>query len=246
MSREHRLLFPALERLDEGPQRLDERAHRYLVGVLRLSQGSAITLFDGEGRCRPARLEEGEQGWTLHPEGEITAGQSSAPVSIAFALPKGEKVDLVARQLTELGVERLYLWSAARSVTRWRAEKLKGQRARLERVIGEAARQCGRADQLQLEGPLSLKELLALGENYPSRLFLEPNAVRPWPDTLAAPALLLIGPEGGLSEREICALTEAGWTGARWSTPILRTETAAVVAATLALEATGALRGVLL
>ena len=241
MAREVRLRFHPLSALDEGPQALDEAGLRYLIGALRLRHGQALTLFDGAGMLRPARLEERAGAWVLCAAGECFPGRVAAPVSLAFALPKGEKLDLVARQCCELGLQRLYLWSAARSVTRWAPARITHKLARLARVTAEAARQCGRADELEVVGPLSLSELITESAHYESRLVLSPEAPEPWPTTTAAPAILLVGPEGGVSDEEQSTLQEAGWRAVRWSTPVLRTETAAVVGAALALAATGQL-----
>jgi 16S rRNA (uracil1498-N3)-methyltransferase len=240
---------------------LDEALTRYLCVVLRLSEGATFVGFNGEGAERRYLLERPEEGqwWAsaLEPPRE---GRSGAPLTLCYGVPKGDKLDLVARQLTELGVGGLALWAAERSVSVWRKEKAQSKLARLEKVVAEAARQCGRADTLTLTPPASLTALIERFESAPLKLYLDPRA----PLTLTAlsselgageerveerveeqveeawgEVVALVGPEGGLSAQEIEALEGAGWRGLAFTSPVLRTETAATVTCALLLERMG-------
>jgi 16S rRNA (uracil1498-N3)-methyltransferase len=199
--------------------------------------------------------------------GEIYQGRLGAPVGLCFAIPKGDKLDLVARQITELGVAELHLWSAERSIGVWKQQKVKQKLARLERVTREASRQSGRADELMIYLPARLQDLVIRHQHVPLRLFLDPKADHGWDrlDLSAQPltadhtsveqnsverdltlhdqtglaCVLIVGPEGGISPSEQAQLCEAGWRGVRLASPVLRTETAGVVACALALDRLG-------
>jgi 16S rRNA (uracil1498-N3)-methyltransferase len=220
---------------------LTPEARHYLAVVLRLKEGAEFIGFDGRGAERVFALRrdaEGELG-EAEARGELTEGRSGAPLTLCYGVPKGEKLDLVARMITELGVGALDLWAAERSVSVWKGGKQDSKLDRLERVVDEAARQCGRADTLRLSPPAPLKELLERHAPTPARLYLDPAAEGGLPERLEGPCVLCVGPEGGMSPKEVEALRGAGWRGVALATPILRTETAAVVACALALDRLG-------
>ena len=247
-----RCALPAPLDLEQIP--LNDDAKRYLCGALRLREGDHFIGFDGEGHERVFELARGGSADTLIAIGigESYEGRGGAPIGLCFALPKGDKLDLVARQITELGISSLYLWSAERSVGVWKSSKVDTKLARLSRVVSEAARQSGRADQLKVFAPLSLREIIEQLDHIPIKLFLDPLATEGWPsrgmssaastsarDDTPLKCVLVVGPEGGLSPSELTTLGDAGWRGVRLNSPILRTETAGVVACTIALDRLG-------
>ena len=134
--------------------------------------------FDGEGGERVMALCRDAAGELREAEarGPRAEGRRGAPLTLCYGVPKGEKLDLVARMLTELGVGALDLWAAERSVSVWKGGKQDSKLDRLERVVDEAARQCGRADTLRLSPPAPLKELLERHAPTPARLYLDPAA----------------------------------------------------------------------
>ena len=249
---------PLSEPLELDQIELGDEARRYLVNVLRLGEGDRFIGFDGQGMERVFELCSGQQSGHRLAQGigEVYRGKCGAPIGLCFALPKGDKLDLVARQITELGIAELHLWSASRSVGVWKREKVKTKLSRLQRVISEAARQSGRADQLAIEPPAPLTDLVERHRSVPLRLFFDPQAPGGWdmisPEVVSQgthdevrgvhsdlECVILVGPEGGLEESEIDKLKTAGWCGVRLSSPILRTETAGVVACALALDRLG-------
>ena len=247
-----RCALPAPLDLEQIP--LKDNVKRYLCGALRLREGDHFIGFDGEGYERVFKLARGGSIDSLIAIGigESYEGRGGAPIGLCFALPKGDKLDLVARQITELGISSLYLWSAERSVGVWKSSKVDTKLARLSRVVSEAARQSGRADQLRVVAPLSLQEIIEQLDHIPIKLVLDPLAADGWPsldildetstgerDVNALECVLVVGPEGGLSPTELTALGESGWRGVRLNSPILRTETAGVVACAIALDRLG-------
>ena len=224
---------------------------RYLCSVLRLGNQDQFIAFDGQGFERIFALEELDNEWWAKAIGPIYEGRQGAPLALCFALPKGDKLDQVARQITELGIAELYLWSADRSVGVWKKDKVKNKLGRLQRVISEAARQSGRADLLTVNPPQQLDKLITQFSKVPLKMFFDPQASSGWPinnehlnSNLTVTkgeleCVVLVGPEGGLSPIEIEKLKTNMWRAIKLHTPILRTETAGVVACALALDRLG-------
>lgn len=224
-----------------------DRAH-YLVRVRRLGAGDRVRVFDGAGREADARLEgpDGE-GWRLARVGPVEAGRRAAPITLVYGLPKGDKLDRVARQITELGAARLILLDCARSVVKLAGPRAEKRRERLARIVDEAARQCDRADTADVVGPLDLRAALAATADH-ARWVLHPQGGRPLADAPlpeprqpgSPPAVaLFVGPEGGFAPDELATLAAAGACPVSLDCPVLRTETAAPVAVALALYRMG-------
>lgn len=223
---------------------LPERQAHYLLRVRRASAGETVRVFDGAGREADARLEapatEGDP-WRLARTGPVEAGRRAAPITLVYGLPKGDKLDQVARQITELGAARLLLLDCARAVVRLDGPRAAKRRDRLARIMVEAARQCGRADAPSLDGPLSLREALAATADH-TRWVLHPEDGAPLAEApAAAPLALFVGPEGGFAPAEIEAMRAAGVQPVGLDCPVLRTETAAPVAVALARQRLGML-----
>lgn len=212
---------------------LDQAAARH-ARVWRLGEGSELELFDGQGGLAQARVTE----LTRTRLGcEVTHLERHVPPSwrlhLLLGLTRGEKPDLVVRMATELGVTRVVLVECERSVARGRPTG--GRTARLELIAREACAQCGRLFLPQVEAPLPFSRVISqLPEMQPShmRLVFHERATVGVPATMTGIEDLwaLVGPEGGLSSAEIQVLRSAHFSVVHLHTPILRAETAAVVA----------------
>ena len=129
----------------------------------------------------------------------------------------------------------------------WKKDKIKNKLQRLQRVVSEAARQSGRADQLTIIPPQNIDMLLTQFQDVSLKVFFDPQATSGWPliehqfnptqENLSC--VVLVGPEGGLSTAEIEQLKHHGWYAVKLNTPILRTETAGVIACALAIDRLG-------
>jgi 16S rRNA (uracil1498-N3)-methyltransferase len=218
---------------------LDAAAVHYLTVVRRLGEGAEFALFTGDGASRQAQLVCGADGWTARFCGPLKASPWRPDVTLCYGLPKGDKLDRVVRQVTELGVTGVKLIACQRSVTRLSGDRARKRIARLARVAQEAARQCGRSDVPTIEGPLSLDAALGGRAN---RLVLHPEGGQMFEKMrLQAPVEVYVGPEGGFSPDELARFDAAGATRARLLSPVLRTETAAPVACALVLHRLGVL-----
>lgn len=221
----------------------EDQAH-YLLRVRRLGAGDAVRVFDGAGLEADARLDgppaEGEP-WILTRIGPVEPGRRAAPVTLVYGLPKGDKLDRVARQITELGAARLILLDCDRSVVRLDGPRAAKRRERLDRITAEAARQCARADTPAVEGPLSLAAALEATADC-ARWVLHPEDGVPLDAAPCHPPLaLFVGPEGGFTPGEVARMRAAGVQAISLGCPVLRTETAAPVAVALALHRLGVL-----
>jgi 16S rRNA (uracil1498-N3)-methyltransferase len=193
----------------------------HLERVLRLHPGDEITVCDGAGSWRVCRL--GAAG-RLDPAGEVCwEARPDPPVAVAFALIKGERPEWTVQKLTEVGVDRMLPFVADRSVVRWDPAKMATQSERFRRIAREAASQCRRAWLPLVENVVRFEHAAAL----PRAALAEAGGQ---PPSLEHP-LLLTGPEGGWSERELA--TAVGLPRVALGPHIMRAETAAVAAGTL-------------
>jgi 16S rRNA (uracil1498-N3)-methyltransferase len=200
----------------ESPELTPDDRH-HLVRVLRVRPGDALTVSDGAGRWRSTRLGE-----TLRAESPIESVTPARPeLTIAFALVKSGRPELVAQKLTELGVDTIIPFVAERSVVRWDAERGGRHVNRLRRVAREAAMQCRRPTLPRIGDVATFAEVAAL----PGAAAAERHGV---PPNLAFPTLL-VGPEGGWSAAERSRLEHRVTLGDL----VLRSESAAIAGATL-------------
>jgi 16S rRNA (uracil1498-N3)-methyltransferase len=217
---------------------LSESATAHLVRVLRLGLGDACVLFNGDGHDYEARLVGlARRG----AEAEVMRRGAAAPASplrivLAQAIARGEKMDWVLQKSTELGVSGFVPLSTERTEVKLDAERSEKRSAHWRGVIAAACEQCGRAELPVLQSPCSLREWLAPGRA--PGWFLDPNGEQSLLQIDAdAEITLVIGPEGGLGERDLASLRAAGFRGLRLGPRVLRTETAgpAAIAALQAL-----------
>ncbi len=192
--------------------------HHHLARVRRVRDGDAIVLTDGRGGWCPAVMA----GTTPRPAADWQdVPAPEPPITVAFALVKGAKPDLVVQKLTELGVDRIIPFTAARSVVRWDDAKAAAAVDRLGRIAREAAMQSRRAWLPEVAPVATFAEVAAL----PGAALADRDGA---PPSLDHP-VLLVGPEGGWDEAErACGLPAVG-LGAN----VLRAETAAIAAGVL-------------
>jgi 16S rRNA (uracil1498-N3)-methyltransferase len=233
-----------VHRLETGETTLDEGASRYVARVRRLREGDALVLFD------PRRAHEAEatilaieRAGVRCRVGEVRPAsvRAARSVTLVQAAGKGDKLDAVVRDATELGATRVVVAESARSVVRL-GDKSEARMGRLRRVADEAARQCGRGDAPELVGPLPWSEAIAVETGRALKLCFWERATSPAGRELASldadrPIVVAAGPEGGLEEAEIEAARAAGFVVVSLGPFILRTETvaAAVLGAVLLL-----------
>jgi 16S rRNA (uracil1498-N3)-methyltransferase len=198
---------------------LDDAAAHHVFRVLRIRDGEVITVTDGAGSWRECRAVSS----ALEPVGEVEVEPGAAvALTIAFALPKADRPEWIVQKLTELGVDRIVVLHAERSVVRWPADRAAKHLVRLERVVREAVQQSRRVWVPELVGPVDAIELL------PTAVAAEPGGR----SLVASDRCIAIGPEGGWSAAELGAASDTVSLGPT----VLRVETAALAAAARAVE----------
>lgn len=211
---------------------------RHAARVLRIRRGETITVGDGRGTVVRARaLEVGEE-----VVAEVLERQAVEPLQprlvVWQAIAAGSKMDLVVQKLTEIGAAGVVPFAARRSVARWDPPKAAARVAHLRSVARESAKQARRAWLMDVTEPNALREVpagaLVLHEEEGRRLR------EALPDECPKEMVLVAGPEGGLAPEEVQVLSAAGALPVSLGGHILRTETAAMVAAVAVLARYGA------
>jgi len=246
--RERRFLVdPADLSEGEGVIRGDELHH--LRRVLRLRVGDEVSIFDGGGRGYVGRIRTlGESGAAVAIERPEDGGvEPAAKVTLAQAIPHGDRMDLIVEKSVEIGVAAILPIIAERGTVR----PPSGEWPRLtrwRRIAVAAAKQSGRLLVPKILDPVPFARVTAPGAGFRGVriIFITSPAARPVWDILShqgpAEATVLIGPEGGWSEAEGREALESGWQTATLGPRILRADTAAVAALTLVLGALGEMR----
>ncbi|MBK8337125.1 MAG: 16S rRNA (uracil(1498)-N(3))-methyltransferase [Sterolibacteriaceae bacterium] len=209
---------------------LPQEAAHHALRVLRLRQGAAIVLFDGTGgEYRASLLDEGRRARARIEAFDPIERESPLAVTLAQALPSGDKMDWIIEKAVELGVSAIVPLLAERSVVRLAGERAAKRVAHLNAVARAACEQCGRNRVPAVDAIVPLGAFLAAGvAEGAQRLVLSPGGTRNLA-ALAQPAhgiVLLAGPEGGWSDSEMAALRACGWSELTLGPRILRSETA--------------------
>lgn len=222
-----------------GTHELPEAAAHYIGRVLRLRPSSALQLFDGSGQEYLGELTEVSKKSVRVELRECLAGmpESRLQIHLGQGLSRGERMDWAIQKATELGVAQITPMVSERCEVRLNDERADKRLAHWRQIIISACEQCGRSVLPVIHPPQTLGEWLRVEADLKLVLHpvAEPLASHPQPRTLA----LLIGPEGGLSDAEIDLARNAGFQAARFGPRVLRTETAPVVALSVAQQLWG-------
>ena len=200
----------------------------------RLRPGDSVMLFDGSGRQAHGVLTRLDaRGGEVSVREILEAAAAGLPIALFVAGLRAERLAWIAEKATELGASTVGIVQTERTQSfRASAEILE----RLERVAREATKQCEAPRWPRFRGPVPLEEILS-AENSTTRLVLDASGER-FPSQLPqGPVALLIGPEGGWTNRELESAVSRGWVAAALPAGKLRAETAAVAALVLARSA---------
>ncbi len=209
--------------------------------VLRLGPGDELELFDGAGLVARAIID-GAPHRALNlriAERHLQPPPAGPTVTLVCAELKGDKMDLVLQKATELGVDCMVPVTTVRSVPRPAADARKRRHARRRKVIREACRQCGRAYLPEVSPSRPLAEDLATHAGDEAFVLWESTEAGGLAAALAGSTaqsgiVLLVGPEGGFTVEEVDTAREHGFGEVTLGPNILRADTAALAAVTLA------------
>lgn len=216
-----------------------DEAH-HAVAVRRMRVGEAVVLTDGRGTIvTGAVAETGRRRLVVAADQVERVPEPTPRLTVVQALPKGDRGELAVEVLTEIGTATIVPWAADRSVAVWRGERADKGLARWRSTAREAAKQARRAWFPEVVGLSSTSEVAALVEAASVALVLHEAGDHALAE-VALPAdgtvLVVVGPEGGLTDAELATLRGAGASVVRLGAEVLRTSTAglAAVAALLA------------
>lgn len=209
---------------------LDAAASRHLVKALRVRQGEAVTLFDGQGRAWGCTLQVADGKAAVLAVGpEQCLPRSAVSLGLAVSVPKGKTMDGLIRMAVEIGLQTLQpLWTAHGEV-RLSGDRLAQKLEHWRTTAIEAAKQSGQLWLPEIHPPVALTDWLAQS---PQALLvvgsLEPGS-RPLVEALPSKAeavTMVVGPEGDFSPAEYQQLQEAGALAVRLAAGVLRVDTA--------------------
>ena len=208
--------------------------------ALRIRPGEEITISDGRGSVVRARCTDVSPSAVNADVLARDHVEQPVPTVVVYpAVPKAGKLETIVQKLTELGVDEIRPWFAARSVVKWDAKKAAARAERLRAVAREAAMQSRRAFLPLVTDPEDPSDLPE------TTVVLHEVATSPLSTVLPAVVPqrvgIVVGPEGGLAEDEFERLAALGATPASLGSTILRTETASVVGPALVLARFGRL-----
>ncbi|HSS18540.1 MAG TPA: 16S rRNA (uracil(1498)-N(3))-methyltransferase [Pyrinomonadaceae bacterium] len=220
---------------------LAEEEARHLRDVLRLKVGDEVSVFDGAGKefqCRVIESRRNRAELELVGETEPLRPESPLQLTLAVALLKGEKFDLVVQKTTELGVSQIVPVVTKLADVRLRDNVDTTKRVtRWQRIALEAAKQSGRAFVPTIAAPVDFAELVQESSTAVRIMFTERDG-QSWNQTQSSlekveALTALIGSEGGWTNDELSLAQEAGWKLVTLGGRTLRAETAAIAVATL-------------
>ncbi|AYF89028.1 MULTISPECIES: 16S rRNA (uracil(1498)-N(3))-methyltransferase [unclassified Pseudomonas] len=226
--------------LSLGQHELPEAQAHYIGRVLRLAAGDAVQLFDGSGQEYLGELIEVGKKSVRVDLRESFAGMTESPlrVHLGQGLSRGERMDWAIQKATELGVAEISPIVSERCEVRLKDERADKRLAHWRQIAISACEQCGRSVLPVIHAPITLGDWqrdIQADLKLVLHPVAEPLASHARPGNLA----FLIGPEGGLSEAEVDAAKAAGFHAARLGPRVLRTETAPVVALSVAQQLWG-------
>ena len=215
-------------KLITGLNRLDARQGKHARDVLRLEAGESVELFDDAGQVATGQLVYEGNRAAVHIDRVNEADSTSlVTITVAAAVPKGERADWMVEKLSELGVARFIPLAAERSVV---VPDGTHKLERWQRIATESAKQSHRRGVMRIDPVTKLDEVIS-----PKAICFSTEVdappIRELVGKFEETITLLIGPEGGWTTAEIEQMKSTGVLFARLTQSILRTETAAVAAA---------------
>lgn len=212
---------------------------RYVGRVMRLKPGDALTVFDGDGGEYAATVGVVTRQELKLNVGEHISRNTESPLRICLVqgISRGERMDIVVQKATELGVHRITPVLTDYSVVRLKPDRAEKRRMHWLKIARSACEQCERNLIPAIDAPQSLDDWFAINAaSAEPRLILRADALDAMP-AIRLPGrdlTIVVGPEGGFSEAEHERAAAAGMCAVRIGPRVLRTETAALAALSIA------------
>jgi 16S rRNA (uracil1498-N3)-methyltransferase len=219
---------------DSGELLVDGAEGRHAVEVLRLAPGERVRVGDGQGTVAEGDVvSAGADGLRVAVRARLEVPAPTPEFVLVQALPKGDRGPLAVELATELGVDRIVPWTAARCVTRWREDRVAKGVAKWRSVARAASKQSRRPRVPEVTEPMTTREVCGMLGDVDLAVVLHEQARRPLAE-LEIPRTgtiaVVVGPEGGLADGEVVAFRAAGAESVRLGPEVLRTSTAGAAA----------------
>ncbi|MFK0000934.1 16S rRNA (uracil(1498)-N(3))-methyltransferase [Paenarthrobacter sp. NPDC090522] len=231
----------------EGPEA------RHAVTVKRLAVGEPVDLADGSGARLTGKVSDAGQGsLSVTATDVVFEEQPSVRLVLVQALAKGDRDELAIETATELGIDAVIPWQAERSIVRWKGDRAAKAHAKWQSVVTAAAKQARRAWIPEVRSIVDSASLAKAVAEADVAVILHEDAKNGLRSVLEGAAqlagagpdaprevLLIVGPEGGISPREVTRLSDAGAVTALLGHHVLRSSTAGPAAVVLASDVLG-------
>jgi len=233
-----RRFFVPSNAIQDGIARLPQDESHHLRDVLRIGDGEAVEIFDGEGTGYTGTVGFSNSDVTVHNLKRISCPRSQLPLILATALIKPTKFEWMLQKATELGVHEIIPMKTRRCDIQIPQNRIEPRLQRWRRIVQEASKQCGRYYSPHIQQPRDYTDLLHFKdlEQCSKFLFYE-KADTLWQPGMLVPGsegvVLYVGPEGGWEEMEIEQADRAGVKVSGLGSWTLRAETAAVAAVSI-------------
>ncbi|TYR82359.1 16S rRNA (uracil(1498)-N(3))-methyltransferase [Priestia megaterium] len=226
------------DQFDDNKVKINQDDAHHMIRVMRMTVGNRIICCNENGQAALCEIENISANEVEASIIEWISEKKELPVSVTIVngLPKGDKLELIIQKGTELGASKFIPFIAARSVVKWDAKKGAKKLERWNKIAKEAAEQSHRTIVPVVHTPVSLKQLAELEKEYTYKIVAyeeeakqgeTSNLHRNLSSLQAGDSILVVvGPEGGLTEQEVSFLHEHGFTMCGFGPRILRAETA--------------------
>jgi 16S rRNA (uracil1498-N3)-methyltransferase len=238
-------LVPGAQFVLQGPEA------RHAVAVKRLAPGESVDIADGAGKRLTGTVVAASPSELTVECSALTAEEKpDIRLVLVQALAKGDRDELAVETATELGIDAVIPWQSERSIVRWKGERAAKAHAKWQSVATAAAKQARRAWIPEVRAAVETPGLAAAAGAADLAIILHEDAVRPFRSVLESwqatadgsvprEILLIVGPEGGISPREVTRLCSAGAVTALLGHHVLRSSTAGPAAVVLASDVLG-------
>ncbi|MFJ9863662.1 16S rRNA (uracil(1498)-N(3))-methyltransferase [Streptomyces sp. NPDC101165] len=226
---------------------LDGPEGRHAVSVKRLQPGEEVVLTDGAGRYAVCEVigVEGKDRLIVHMTSVSEEPEPAPRITVVQALPKGDRGEVAVETMTEVGVDAIVPWQAARCITQWKGERGLKALGKWRATAREAGKQSRRVRFPEVADAATTKQVAALLAKADFAAVLHsdfehgsaPLATAELPTE--GEIVLVVGPEGGVSRDELALFEEAGARAHVLGPTVLRTSTAGTAATALLLGRTG-------
>jgi len=221
---------------------LDGPEGHHAATVRRVRAGERVLLTDGAGSAADCVVDQvGRDRATLTVLAVWLTPAPAPRLVVVQALPKGDRGETAVETLTEVGVDVIVPWSAARCVTQWKDERAAKALARWRSAARQAAKQSRRTRWPEVTEQAGTAAVCARLAAAALGVVLDQGSSRALAATVVPPAgevVIVVGPEGGVDDAELAAFSAAGAQSYRLGESVLRTSTAGTVAASVLLAAT--------